>query len=191
MKQADYACVIINTTNKTRNTKHPLSIYNLESKSKRNFSLCASAPSSRRIILLSSGLPGGGMSNHGELSSRGLSDNLTAVVRVSDQLTAESIRDEIIWPSCASLDTHPNHFISALTLLDDNYSVIHLVVSYSLILVASLSWPSVGQYGHLYRAAFTMLCNDSIQITWPQASIIGGFSCVVCSLLTGQTKMGW
>lgn len=63
MKQAHYACMLTNTTNETRNTTRPLSIYNLESKAKRDFSLYASTPSSRRYhTTLSNGLPGRGMS---------------------------------------------------------------------------------------------------------------------------------
>lgn len=32
---------------------------------------------------------------------------------------------------------------------------------------------------------------DSLAMTWPQGSIMGGLASVPCSLLTGQTKMEW
>lgn len=66
-----------------------------------------------------------------------------------------------------------------------------LVELYSVMRMASLMWPSVGQYGHLHREPLAMFLRLSLQMTWPQGSSMGGLISVVCSLLTGQTKMGW
>lgn len=58
-----------------------------------------------------------------------------------------------------------------------------------IICRASFGWLSIGQYGHLKRPPLLSLCRDSLATTCPQGIIIGGLPSVVCSLLTGQTKI--
>lgn len=56
---------------------------------------------------------------------------------------------------------------------------------------ASFGWLSFGQYGHLNLEPLLSLMRDSCAMTWPQGIIMGGFSSVVCSFETGQTKIEW
>ena len=62
---------------------------------------------------------------------------------------------------------------------------------YSTTSLASLIKLSLGQYGHLNRPPLLSLCRLSFATTCPHGIIIGGFVSVVCSLLTGHTKIAW
>ena len=67
---------------------------------------------------------------------------------------------------------------------------LHLVVpTYMKSFFESSGRLSLGQYGHLNRDPLLSLANDSCATTCPQGIIMGGFSSVVCSFETGQTKM--
>ena len=85
----------------------------------------------------------------------------------------------------------------SIKLLENNFSISSYVRLFSLHLfqrytfIASRGCDSPGQYGHLNREPLLTFSSESLQITWPHGIIIGGFSSVACSLLTGHTKMEW
>lgn len=62
---------------------------------------------------------------------------------------------------------------------------------YNTTSLASFIKLSLGQYGHLNLPPLLRRPRLSLATTWPQGIIIGGFASVVCSLLTGHTKIAW
>src|SRR4051794_3101620 len=69
--------------------------------------------------------------------------------------------------------------------------IINSLLFYKIISIASFAWLSLGQYGHLNLIPLLNLCKLSFATTCPHGIIIGGLPSVVCSLLTGQTKIAW
>ena len=69
------------------------------------------------------------------------------------------------------------------------YSFLLTDSTYIKSFVESSGLLSLGQYGHLNLDPLLNLANDSCATTCPQGIIIGGFSSVVCSFETGQTKI--
>ena len=65
------------------------------------------------------------------------------------------------------------------------------LIIYKTTCLASFIKLSLGQYGHLNLPPLLSFPRLSRATTCPHGIIIGGFASVVCSLLTGQTKIAW
>lgn len=50
---------------------------------------------------------------------------------------------------------------------------------------------NLGEFVYTYLFPFTNLLRDSLEIAWPQESLMGGFPCVVCCLSIGQANIEW
>ena len=81
------------------------------------------------------------------------------------------------------MQLQPSHFVISL----DHLPLPDLTYIKSFFESSGLL--SLGQYGHLNLDPLLNLVNDSWATTCPQGIIIGGFSSVVCSFDTGQTKI--
>ena len=67
----------------------------------------------------------------------------------------------------------------------------YIFIFQNVIWRASLGFCSCGQYGHFNLCPTDNLLRASLDMTWPQVSLIGGLLSVVCCFKIGQANMEW
>lgn len=112
-------------------------------------------------------------------------------IRSSSPAKANNNASHAICPFCpfTPIKNQRKSILSVSTISKSTQSIATQL--YKTTSLASFIKLSLGQYGHLNLPPLLSLPRLSRATTCPHGIIIGGFASVVCSLLTGQTKMAW